>query len=239
MSDFDKFGYHKSLRVGTELSHPEYRVLSVLWDYSSANGQDARPGHARLAKDCGMSLRSVERSIASLCEKGWIQRDRPGRSRGRNGGGLAAVYSLRTPPALQAATSDSDANDPPSGDESPANSSNHPPHQTESSATVDGPPDHLTPNHFPSECVASDHLPTEHMYLSDSYVRAREEAPSQESAATHGVGNTGSNRKEKRRRATDYGDTLSYTEEYEKQLLAEYLNQGDDYFCDDENVDAY
>jgi len=77
------------------------------------------------------------------------------------------------------------------------------------------------------------------MYLSYSSVRAREEAPSHESAATHGVGNTGSNRNEKKRRATDYGDTLSYTEEYEKQLLAEYLNQRDDYFCDDENVDAY
>lgn len=96
VAKFDKFAYHKSLR-GADLTDGEYRVLATLWDYASPDGTNAHPGNKVLAADCKMSPSKVERALVSLRAKDWIYQDMPGRSRGRGGGGFAAVYRLTAP----------------------------------------------------------------------------------------------------------------------------------------------
>jgi hypothetical protein len=166
MTKFDKFAYHKSLR-GAVLSAPEYRVLSTLWDYADADGTNARPGHERLAEDCGMAVKTVGTHVASLLTKGWLREDRRGGSLGRNGGSTAASYTLQTPES----PAKSGGSLPP---ESPAKSGriighireNHRPDSGESPAESGRLPDHLPdqrkdqlPDHLqnasnPLTCVA-------------------------------------------------------------------------------------
>lgn len=76
-------------------------IALMLASYSDGDtGENIRPGHARLAAVSCVSVSTVERSIKALREMGLIEELSPGRSRGRNGGGLAAVYRLTLPDDL-------------------------------------------------------------------------------------------------------------------------------------------
>jgi biotin operon repressor len=74
---------------GVTMNPNAFRVLTMLWTYASADGTNAHPGNERLAKDCAMAERTVERWLKWLRESGWIVLAEPGNGRGR-----AANYSL-------------------------------------------------------------------------------------------------------------------------------------------------
>lgn len=59
------------------------------------SGRDVRPGFPRLAADCSLSMRTVERAVGELINAGWLVRISAG-SGGPNGG-RAALYQLKLP----------------------------------------------------------------------------------------------------------------------------------------------
>lgn len=91
---FSKLTYLKDLREHT-LSNGAYRVLLAVFNYTDAYGQQAHPGIARLAMDCGMGESTVRRHLTWLKEHGYVVQQ----SRGHNVGdvNLASVYSLAMP----------------------------------------------------------------------------------------------------------------------------------------------
>ena len=93
---FSKLSWFKRLR-GAGLNDAEFRVLVVLSTYTDKEGNQAFPGNTRLAAECGMQPRSIQRILQRLETKGWIsQRHRGGNEYGR---GRANVWDLvRTPP---------------------------------------------------------------------------------------------------------------------------------------------
>ena len=96
MEKFSKLDYLDGLR-GADLSAGEYRVLTTLLGYAnSSDGKNAHPGVARLAGDCTMTERTVERHLKTLTAQGWLRQAKRG---GRNGSGdaWASSYELTTP----------------------------------------------------------------------------------------------------------------------------------------------
>lgn len=96
MEKFSKLDYLDGLR-GADLSAGEFRVLVTVVGYANSyDGRNAHPGNPTLARDCGMTERSVERHLKSLMSKGWLSQRVRG---GRNGAGdsWASTYDLRTP----------------------------------------------------------------------------------------------------------------------------------------------
>lgn len=95
MSDGFKFKYLKSLH-GSGIPTAARVVLVTILDYADADGCDAFPGEERLAADCNMSKRTIQRHIAWLKENGWLIEEYRGR-KGRGGHGWASVYSVSYP----------------------------------------------------------------------------------------------------------------------------------------------
>ena len=88
---FSKLSWLKRLR-GAGLNDAEFRVLVVLSTYTDKEGSHAFPGNTRLAEECGMQPRSIQRILARLESKGWIvQHQRGGNEYGR---GRANVWNL-------------------------------------------------------------------------------------------------------------------------------------------------
>ncbi|WP_150117191.1 hypothetical protein [Arthrobacter sp. ERGS1:01] len=76
-------------------------IALLLATYSDTpTGESIYPGHTKLAAVACASKSTVERAIKTLRSIGLIEEVAPGRSRGRNGGGLAAVYRLTLPSDL-------------------------------------------------------------------------------------------------------------------------------------------
>lgn len=145
-NQIDKFAYHKLMRsAGKSLTHTEYRILSALWDYSGPQLQNAHPGNANLAADCGVSEDTVERAIGNLLAKGWIRRDRAASSGGRYGSEpRAAVYSLQVPDDTQSTRTDAGSlavNEPAFEVNQPANRFNEPANGDQSTRTGAAPSD--------------------------------------------------------------------------------------------------
>lgn len=67
-------------------------VAFCLATYADRTGTNARPGRKRLAAECGVSRRTVERQLAWLQEKGLLAKTFDGQTAGRRG--LASVYRL-------------------------------------------------------------------------------------------------------------------------------------------------
>ena len=139
---YNKFALAKAfMRDGKHLTDPERVLLFALWNHSDENGCDSYPGHELLAEECGWSTRKVERTIKILKAKGWVHEDRRASSRGRNGGGWRAVYSLRIPdpPELPDTVVGSfDGNQPTNNAESPDISGESPDKLSESPDKSDG-----------------------------------------------------------------------------------------------------
>lgn len=68
-------------------------TLSRYADHRS--GRNARPGFPRLATDCNLSERTVQRAVGELAAGGWVVMVK--RGSGGSGGGRAAVYALQVP----------------------------------------------------------------------------------------------------------------------------------------------
>lgn len=152
---------------------------------TTRTGEDVRPGNARLMRVSGMSERSVNGALRKLRELGLIECVAEGRSRGRNGGGLAAVYRLTVPSDLltmpmlgpdeqhidaghhlglvnnpQPSADESDNNDPQVSPYHPQVPVNEAQYEAESTAAVCTPPTHLTPLHLEPLHPSPKSLPT-------------------------------------------------------------------------------
>ena len=90
---FSKLLYLKSLHGVKMEPASAYRVLVTILDYADADGTNAWPGVARLAKDCCMSERQLQRCLDKLREGGFVHEDERG---GRDRGNKASVYSVPT-----------------------------------------------------------------------------------------------------------------------------------------------
>lgn len=88
MSDGFKFAYLKALH-GRRFPRGIRLTLVTILDYANADGENAFPGERRLAADCCVSVRTIQRHVAWLLEHGWLIEV----SRGRKYGG-ASVYSV-------------------------------------------------------------------------------------------------------------------------------------------------
>lgn len=79
----------------SELGSSTKLVALVMSTYMSAQGTKAFPGQARLARDTGLSDRSVRRRLRELVEDGWLEVVRRGVGLGRGGAGRASEYRAR------------------------------------------------------------------------------------------------------------------------------------------------
>lgn len=160
-------------RVDMPLTTKAFALLLATYA-TTTNGEDIRPGNARLMRISGMSERTVNGALKSLRELGLIECVAEGRSRGRNGGGLAAVYRLTIPSDLLSTVSMLDPGEKTlmsaglsnHGDEpqhaavhsasihpqlstnEPQSVTNEPQLLPESTAVGCTPPTHLTPTHL-------------------------------------------------------------------------------------------
>lgn len=91
MAQGSKLTWLTSLR-GADLTHGEFRVLTILGTYSSGDGTNAHPGISRLAADCVMTERHVQRVLRALVGKGAIRETALGGNAVRKG--WASVYAV-------------------------------------------------------------------------------------------------------------------------------------------------
>lgn len=80
---------------GADLTHAEFRVLMILFSYSSENGRNIRPGKERIVRDARASEPTVRKALRELQRKGWIVLTEEGGN--QHGKGKANVYALSTP----------------------------------------------------------------------------------------------------------------------------------------------
>ena len=94
---FDKLGWLDFfLRGAHDLSHAEFRVLTILFSYSSSkDGGEIRPGLSRIIKDCCISRNTAKAALKTLQDKGYIIQVRAGGN--QTGKGYANVYQLGRP----------------------------------------------------------------------------------------------------------------------------------------------
>jgi hypothetical protein len=83
-----KFEYLKDLH-GKRFPRGVRLTLVTILDYANADGENAYPGEERLAADCCVSVRTIQRHIAWLLENGWLIEVKHGRKYGG-----ASVYSV-------------------------------------------------------------------------------------------------------------------------------------------------
>ncbi|MBE6477844.1 MAG: hypothetical protein E7Z97_07230 [Propionibacteriaceae bacterium] len=75
----NKFEYTEALR-GRAMTGGEYRLLTTLLTYADFDCTGARPSVQKLAKDTCSASRRVQRTLAGLVEKGYLERhETPGR----------------------------------------------------------------------------------------------------------------------------------------------------------------
>ena len=91
MSSF-KYDWHRRL-LEARLSDTTKLVALALWDDANADGTNAYPGIARIARRLGRTERCVEICLERLREAGWIERTALAVPRRR----LADVYRLQVP----------------------------------------------------------------------------------------------------------------------------------------------
>lgn len=91
----NKFAWQKRLH-GVKMNPSTYRVLITIADYANADGSNAFPGEELIAKDCGVSPRTVQRNIADLKEAGWLVEESRGR-KSYNGVGRKSSFRLSAP----------------------------------------------------------------------------------------------------------------------------------------------
>jgi hypothetical protein len=84
---------------GSDLPIRTEFVLRTIADYADADGRNAYPGEERLAADCRMSVRTIQRHIAILLETGWLVEESRGR-KSNNGDARFSAYRLATPADL-------------------------------------------------------------------------------------------------------------------------------------------
>jgi DNA-binding transcriptional MocR family regulator len=99
---FSKLSYLRLLH-GIEMKPTTFRVLVTVFDYTNKFGRRAYPGNKRLAQDCCLSVKTVERALKELEKDGWVCRVARG---GRSGDGAhwAAEYELVQPVELDTTT---------------------------------------------------------------------------------------------------------------------------------------
>lgn len=94
----NKLEYGKLLREATDLTHAEYRVLSLLVSYTDGDLQNAWPGNARLAENAAMSVRYCQEVLKSLLKKGYLCVAHPGGN--QYGWHRATAYVITVPEQL-------------------------------------------------------------------------------------------------------------------------------------------
>jgi hypothetical protein len=92
--EFNKIAYFDCLRgpAAHKMKATAYHVLSLIYHYSNGDGTNAHPGTERLARECGVTTRAVEKALAQLLDRGFISVQREG-----GGPGKATVYRLSIP----------------------------------------------------------------------------------------------------------------------------------------------
>jgi hypothetical protein len=91
---FEKIAYFRNLKGpnAQKMKATSYHVLMMLYDYSRGDGTNAHPGVERLARDCGVDQRSVNRALTELKKNKIIGVQQEG-----GGSGHATVYRLLIP----------------------------------------------------------------------------------------------------------------------------------------------
>ena len=90
---FSKLDYLRDLR-GAKISASEFRVLVMVLTYADQHGERAFPGVARLADDCRLSERQVQRCLNRLDTEGYLDEKQRGR---RNVGATTYTLTARHP----------------------------------------------------------------------------------------------------------------------------------------------
>lgn len=93
----DQFRWHREALDDRGLTAAARLVAAALWDYFDPKRPDPHihPGRDLLSERLGLSTRTVDRSLASLRESGWIVRVRRGSDNGRRK--IADTYRLAYP----------------------------------------------------------------------------------------------------------------------------------------------
>lgn len=87
-----KFAYQKAT-LGADLTLPQLAVLHVLLTYADGAGRGAFPGEKKLAVDCNVSTRTIERHVKALIAKGWLRQIK----RGRGSAGTRTEWEFLVP----------------------------------------------------------------------------------------------------------------------------------------------
>ena len=90
-----KLGWQKSTRYATDLTHAEFRVLTILVTFTDENLGNAFPGQDRLFEAACVSVPTGKKALKSLIEKGWIVLVEEGGN--QHWKGKANVYAVTTP----------------------------------------------------------------------------------------------------------------------------------------------
>lgn len=98
MAESLKFEWPRQLL--TAALHDTTKLVGLaLWNYTDSAGNNARPGHRRLAEDLGKSERTIKTHMGILRDGGWIVRtSKPNTNPNRR---WADVYALTLPVGVQ------------------------------------------------------------------------------------------------------------------------------------------
>lgn len=97
-------------------------VALAVHNYTDGDGAKAYASAARISRDTGIPVRTVERALKFLRDEGLIHQDEKGR-RSYDGKGLASVYSLRIPDRY---TDAAEVSQPATSEGQPATSASQP-----------------------------------------------------------------------------------------------------------------
>lgn len=100
--DVDKFGWERRIKKCTFKQQATKLIALLLVTYASEDGSSVRPGRERLSVVSGLSAKHVSTQLVKLEQMGLIYKVHNGSSYGRRGG-LASVYKLTAPEALELA----------------------------------------------------------------------------------------------------------------------------------------
>jgi len=103
-----KLGWQKTLRYADDLTHAEFRVLTVISTYTDESMGNAFPGFSQIVGASCVSGSTAKAAIKSLIEKGWLVLIEEGGNQYWKG--KANVYAVATPTSPKGV-----AHRPPSG----------------------------------------------------------------------------------------------------------------------------
>jgi Helix-turn-helix domain len=92
------YRYQTALREARNLTTSEKCVLAMMLTYADPDGTNVFPGDERLAADCSLSVRQMQRCRESARKKRWLRVTKRGGGNGQ--AGVPSKYALSIPGEL-------------------------------------------------------------------------------------------------------------------------------------------